>query len=106
MITELPPELDPSIIRRFARPADEARVRRTVTALESNGMVVLRAPDAAGARRTVLDLIPAGSHVHHGASQTLETAGIIEEIEKSARFEPLRPRIWSMDRETQAKPAA
>jgi hypothetical protein len=39
--------------------------------------------------------------VHHGASQTLEATGIVEEIEKSGRFEHLRPRIYSMDRKTQ-----
>src|SRR5204863_3307301 len=28
--------------------------------------------------------------------------GILAEIETSGRYEPLRPRIWSMDRQTQA----
>jgi hypothetical protein len=40
--------------------------------------------------------------VHTGASQSLELAGILAEIETSGRYEPLRPRIWSMDRATQA----
>ena len=39
--------------------------------------------------------------MHHGASQTLDAIGISEEIERSGRFEPLRTRIFSMDRETQ-----
>ena len=42
------------------------------TALEANGFNVLRARDAAEARRMVLELIPDGATVHHGASQTLE----------------------------------
>jgi hypothetical protein len=50
----------------------------------------------------VLDLIPAGAQVHHGASQTLEVSGIADEIEGSGRYEPLRPRLFSMDRATQA----
>ena len=49
----------------------------------------------------MLGLIPAGSQVHHGASQSLATAGITEAIEKSGRYDPVRPRIWSMDRATQ-----
>jgi hypothetical protein len=65
-------------------------------------MSVLLAANAADARRMVLDLVPDGSRVYHGASQTLEVSGIIEEIEKSGRYEPIRPRIWSMDRKTQA----
>ncbi|MDP9271786.1 MAG: lactate utilization protein [Chloroflexota bacterium] len=64
-------------------------------------MQALRAADAADAKRIVMGLIPDGSQVHHGASQSLEISGIREEIEKSGRFEPLRPRIWSMDRKTQ-----
>ena len=33
---------------------------------------------------------------------TLEVSGITEALERSGRYEPLRPRIWSMDRKTQA----
>src|SRR3989449_7981501 len=102
MTTELYTDLDRSIRRRFGTPGDDARVRRTVAALEANGISVLRAADAAEAKRIVLGLIPDGSQVHHGASQSLEQSGIAEEIEKSGRFVPVRPRIWSMDRKTQA----
>jgi LUD domain len=102
MINELQPDLDRSISRRFGTVADDAQVRRTAAALEANGMSVLLAADGADARRMVLGLIPDGSHVYHGASQTLEVSGITEEIEKSGRYEALRPRIWSMDRQTQA----
>jgi len=102
MVTELNSKLDQSISRRYATMADDARVKRTAAALEANGIGVLRAADAAEARRIVLDLIPAGSQVHHGASETLEATGIRDAIEKSDRFEAIRPRIWSMDRQTQA----
>src|SRR6184192_3562672 len=102
MINELELGLDRSLRRRWGTRADELRVKRTVAALEANGISVLRAPDAAEAKRIVLELIPEGSQVHHGASQTLDLVGITDEIEKSGRYEPLRPRIWSMDRKTQA----
>jgi len=101
VISELEPNLDPSLRRRFGTVADEASVKRTVAALEANGMIVLRAPDAAAAKRIVLDLIPDGSQVHHGASQTLDVVGIADEIDKSGRYDPLRPRIWGMDRKTE-----
>ena len=101
MISELQPNLDPSISRRFGTVADQASVKRTVAALEANGITVLRAPDSATARRIVLDLIPDASQVHHGASQTLDVVGITDEIDKSGRYDPLRPRIWGMDRKTE-----
>src|SRR5439155_3105352 len=102
MSTELHPALDQSLSRRFATVADDDRVTRTVAALEANGMSVLRAANAAEAKRIVLGLIPAGSEVHHGASQSLEVSGIAQEIESPGRYEPIRPRMMSMDRETQA----
>ncbi len=102
MISELEPNVDPSLSRRFGTVADEASVKRTVAALEANGIIVLRAPDAAAAKRTVLNLIPDGSQVYHGASQTLDLVGITDEIDKSGRYDPLRPRIWGMDRKTEA----
>jgi hypothetical protein len=101
MIDALPPNLDESVSRRHATVADDARVERTGAALEANGISVLRAADAEEAKRIVLDLIPEGSEVHHGASQSLELSGIAGEVEKSGRYEPLRPRIWSLDRKTQ-----
>ena len=101
MITQLNPNLDRDVQRRFGTVADHARVTRTAAALEANGIAVLRAADAADAKRIVLGLIPAGSQVYHGASQSLADSGITEAIEKSGRFDPIRPRIWSMDRTTQ-----
>src|SRR2546427_7958486 len=101
MTTELYTDLDRSIRHRFGTPGDDARVRRTAAALEANGMSVLRAADAVEAKRIVLGLIPDGSQVHHGASQSLEKSGIAEEIEKSGRYEALRSRIGSMDRKPQ-----
>jgi L-lactate utilization protein LutC len=81
--------------------AEEARVRRAAAALEANGIGVVRAANAAEAKRIVLGLIPDGSQVHHGASQSLEVTGITEAFQDSDAYDFLRPRIWSMDRKTQ-----
>jgi hypothetical protein len=102
LIKEVDSPLDPSISRLFGTLADDSRVKRATAALEANGIKVLRADSAAEAKQIVLDLIPDGSQVHHGASQSLEVSGILDAIEKSGRYEHLRPRIWSMDRKTQA----
>ena len=99
---EVQPDLDSTLRRRYATPAEDARVRRTAVALEANGITVLRAGNGAEAKRVVLDLIPAGSQVHQGASQSLDAAGITNEIDRPGRHEPLRPRVFSMDRATQA----
>jgi hypothetical protein len=102
VIAELLPDIDRDIVRRFGTAADETRVKRAAAALERNGISVLRAANPAEAKRIVLDLIPDGSQVHHGASQSLEVSGITEAFQESDAYDFLRPRIWSMDRETQA----
>ena len=102
MIKEVELDPDGSLTRRWGTRANDVRVKRTMAALEANGITVLRASDAAAAKRIVLDLIPDSSPVHQGASQTLDVLGITYEIEKSGRYAALRPRIWSMDRETEA----
>lgn len=95
-------DLDQSLSTAFATSADAASVQRAATALEANGITVLRAADAAEAKRIVLDLIPEGSQVHHGASESLDAAGVTNEIEASGRYEDIRSRTFSMDRKTQA----
>jgi L-lactate utilization protein LutC len=85
----------------FAVPADETQVRRAIEALEGNGINVVRARDKAEARQIVLDMVPAGANVHHGASQTLDASGISAELDASGRYDPIGPRAWSMDRATQ-----
>ena len=85
---------------RFETVADEATIERTARALEAHGSTVLRAANAAEAKRIVLDLIPEGAQVHHGASKTLEVTGITEALE-SGPYEAVRPVILRMDRATQ-----
>src|SRR5437868_9054288 len=101
MIKEVEVDPDGSLTRRWGTRAEGARVNRTAAALEANGITVQRASDAASAKRIVLDLIPDGSQVNHGASQTLDLVGITDEIDKSGRYDALRPRIWGMDRKTE-----
>ncbi|HEY8871175.1 MAG TPA: LUD domain-containing protein [Candidatus Limnocylindrales bacterium] len=102
MVAELLPDIERDAVRRFGTVADDARVRRAAAALEANGIDVLRAANAAEAKQIVLDLITDGSQVHHGASLSLDVSGITDEIDKSGRYESLRPRLWSMDRQTRA----
>src|SRR3981081_1176562 len=69
MISELEPNIHPSISPQFGTGRDDARAQRTAAALEANGIAVRRAAHPGEARKIVLGLIPKGSQVHHGASQ-------------------------------------
>ena len=102
MSTEIQPDLEEAIKRQFGTLADAGQVARTAAALEANGVRVLGAADADEAKRIVLELVPDGSRVHSGASQSLDVSGITAVIENSSHYDAVRPRTMSLDRETQA----
>lgn len=89
--------------QEFARLASDEQIERTVKALEANGIHAVVAENGEQARRMFLDLIPEGAEVFLGASVTLETLGIKDEIDKSGRYDSLRPRMFAMDRATQGR---
>jgi hypothetical protein len=87
----------------YAELASQARIERTVKALEANGIHTLVAGSPAEAKRMFFDLVPQGSEVFLGASVTLETLGIQPEIDKSGHYDALRPKMFAMDRATQGR---
>lgn len=87
----------------FAQPASDEQIERTVQALEANNIHALVAQDGEQAKRLFFELVPDGAEVFLGASVTLEKLGIKDEIDKSGRFDALRPRMFAMNRETQGR---
>ncbi len=55
------------------------------------------------AKRLFFELVPDGSEVFLGASVTLETLGIKDEIDQSGKYNALRPKMFAMDRATQGR---
>jgi hypothetical protein len=89
--------------REFARLADDDQIERTAKALEANNIQTLIAENGEEAKRLFFELIPERSEVFLGASVTLETLGIKDEIDKSGRYDALRPKMFAMNRETQGR---
>ena len=89
--------------KAFAKLASQERIERTVQALEANGIHALIAENGEEAKRLFFELVPDGSEIFLGASVTLEKLGIRDEIDKSGRFDALRPKMFAMNRETQGK---
>lgn len=89
--------------KTFSKLAADERIARTAAALEANGIHTLIAKDGAEAKRMFFELVPQGAEVFLGASVTLEKLGIKDEIDKSGRFDSLRPKMFAMNRETQAR---
>src|SRR6266498_1708147 len=87
----------------FAQLATDEQIERTAKSLEANGIHTLIAQDGEEARRLFFEMIPDGSEVFLGASVTLEKLGIKDEIDKSGRFDSLRPKMFAMNRETHGR---
>ena len=89
--------------KEFEKLASDERIERTRKALEGNGIHTLLAENGEEAKRMFFELVPDGSEVFLGSSVTLEQLGIKDIIDKSGRFNSLRPKISAMDRNTQAR---
>ena len=87
----------------FARLAVDEQIERTVKALEARNIKTLIAENGEEAKRMFFDLVPEGAEVFLGASVTLETLGIKDEIDKSGKFNALRPKMFAMDRATHGR---
>jgi hypothetical protein len=106
--TGVPSERDsggptPEAIAEFAQLASESRIHATARALEGNGMTCLVVDSAEQARAAVRSTLPVGAEVFNNTSRTLEAIGVAEDIERSGQYHPLRPRLYQMDREMQAR---
>jgi len=89
--------------QEFAKLAGDEQIERTARALETNGIHAVIAETGEEAKRIFFELVPEGAEVFLGASVTLETLGIRDEIDKSGRFDALRPKMFAMDRATQGR---
>jgi len=87
----------------FSGLASGGQIERTAKALEANGIHTLIAENGEQARHMFFELLPPGSEVFLGASVTLQKLGIQAEIDKSGKYEALRPKMFAMDRETQGR---
>lgn len=90
-----------STASEFGEPASAERLERAAAALAANGFTVEVLDDAAAARARVRELIPEGTTVFTGASETLRLSGIDEDINASGRYDAVKSRVLAMDRATQ-----
>ena len=84
----------------FTGPAPAQRLERAAAALTAKNFTAEILDDAAAARARIKDLIPEGSIVFTGASETLRLSGIEADINNSGRYDALKSRP-PMDRATQ-----
>ena len=87
----------------FSRAAPSERIRTVASALEGNGVTCIVVDSGEEARTEVRSILPVGAEVYNNTSRTLELIGVAEDIERSGQYQPLRPRLYQMDREMQGR---
>jgi LUD domain len=85
----------------FSQLATHEQLRTVAAALERNGITATVVDTGHDARAAVRDILPLGAEVFNNTSQTLEATGIADDIERSGLYQPLRPRLYRMDRAMQ-----
>jgi len=90
-------------VAEFAELASDKQLDAAAAALERNGISSSVVASGEQARDAVRSIIPIGAEVFNNTSRTLESIGIAEDIERSGLYQPLRPRLFQMDREMQAR---
>ena len=79
------------------------QIRAVAGALERNGITCTVVDSGEEARKAVRSILPVGAEVYNNTSRTLEVIGVAEDIERSGLYQPLRPRLYRMDREMQGR---
>jgi LUD domain len=87
----------------FAVPASEETIQRVAGQMRVRNIEVVVVDDGDQAREVVLERLPEGAEVHSGKSKTLQDAKIFDAIHDVSRYDALRPRMFKMDRKTQAR---
>ena len=87
----------------FATPATEAQLQAVAEKLRERNFEVLIVDTGAEARDAALGLVPEGAEVHSAKSKTLEDIGLFDVLMQSGRYDFLRPKLFTMDRATQAR---
>lgn len=90
-------------VAEFATPASDERRRGAKAALQRNGISCQLVDSGDEARTAVRSMLPIGAEVFNNTSRTLEVIGVAEDVERSGRYQPLRPRLYQMDREMQGR---
>jgi hypothetical protein len=78
------------------------RLERVSSILRSHNIDATIVDTPSEARAAVLAMIPDGAQVHSGKSKTLEDVGLYSELMESGRYDAIRPKLFMMDRATQA----
>lgn len=91
-------------MKNFSQLADKQTIDRTIKALKVNGINAIFMESGQKAKEEALKRIAEGAEVMTMSSVTLSEVGLDEEInQKDGKYNPVRDRLYSMDRNTEVQ---
>ena len=89
------------IDQSFEKPASEESIQRAATALRAHNFTVEVVDTAAQARAYVNSVLPKDQSILTASSETLRLSGLLDDINRSGKFNAIMPQLEKMDRNTQ-----
>lgn len=83
--------------------APETIIEKTIVALKENGIEAMVVENAEDAKKAALAQLPEKAEVMTMTSVTLDETGIAKEINESGKYDAVKPKLYSMDRETSGR---
>ncbi len=88
-------------MKDFGKLADDTSVQTVIAALKANNMDAVVVENGEAAKAKVRDLLPEKAEVMTMSSTTLDTLGLTDEINESGKYDSLKAKLNTMNRETQ-----
>jgi acyl-CoA hydrolase len=85
----------------FGRPASEESLQKTAAALKARNLSVEVFDTLAEARAYVNSILPKDQSIFTASSETVNLSGLDEDINRSGRYNAIRPRMEKLDYKTQ-----
>lgn len=86
----------------YSQLANEEIINNTKTALIANNLQVVIVENAEAAKNKVLEIVPEGAEVMTATSVTLTDTGIETALNDSGKYDSVKHKLSSMNRETQS----
>ncbi len=86
---------------QYDQLASKETIDKIIEALKANGIEAKFVQTGEDAKAEVFSLIPEGAEVMNMTSVTLDTIGVSKEILESKKYDSVRNKLNTMDRETQ-----
>lgn len=92
----------PKLNEKYGKLADEKTIQKTIEALKKNGITAIVVDSGTEAKEKVLELVPKKAEVMTMSSETLRTIGLVEEMNESGNYSPVRKKLEKLDDKTQS----